>query len=449
VELITRRTLLGAGVSAATIGLLSACSASGSADRSVILWNNLTNSTQQDYFQKNFVDAYTKAKVKFSNKPNNAIDRLIQTALAAGSGPSIVITPGPSTGVPEYTKAGYLIDLSQYADQYGWNDAFAPWALAASKIDGKLMSLPTQFESMAFYTNPTTIKKNNLAVPKNQAEFEEFCTEATAKGMVPIATGKADWQGVNEWHAVIALNHGAGPEAVYSALTGATKWTDPVFVDAVERYTGYFKKGWFGGGVNSYFTNTFATVYNQLVTGTAAAMISGTWEFASLRKYFGTEAGNNEVWDWAAVPSLGAGVPEVVWDLAIGQSAAVNSKAVDVAGSVAYLNFLTTDKKTILNAVRDQDFQPSPIRITASDFPTGTDSRTADLYSQLAAAKKIGYTTWTFFPQKTETYIILNWEQVLTGKMTAADYCAGIQKSFAEELAAGNVPAAPKPGQGI
>jgi raffinose/stachyose/melibiose transport system substrate-binding protein len=449
VENVTRRTVLAGGLSVAAVGFLAACSTGAGSNKTIVFWENLTNSTQVGYFKKNFVDAYKKFPVQFINKPNNAIDRLIQTSLAAGSGPSVVITPGPSSGVPDYSKAGYLVDLSKYIQKYNWDNVFAPWALDASKINGKLMSLPTEYETMAFYTNPDTISKKGLTVPKTQAEFEEFCTEAKAKGMVPIATGNAEYQGVNEWHAVIALNHGAGPQAVYSALTGKTKWTDPVFVDAIQRYTDYFKKGWFGGGVQAYFTNTFASVYKQLQSGKAAAMMSGTWEFAELPPYFGKVAGNTSTWDWTTLPSLGHGVPEVVWDLAIGQSAAVNSKAANVAGSVDYLNFLTTNKRAIVNAVKDQDFEPSPIHLAASDFPAGTDKRIVRLYSELSAAKSIGYTTWTFFPQKTESYIILYWEQVLTGKITAAEYCAGIQAAFAKELAAGAVPPAPKPGKGF
>ena len=445
---ITRRAVLAGGVSAAAVGLLAACASGATGTgKTIVFWENLTNSTQVAYFKKNFVQAYKKFPVQFINKPNNAIDRLIQTSLAAGSGPSVVITPGPSTGVPDYAKAGYLMDLTKYVQKYNWDSVFAPWALDASKIDGKLMSLPTQYETMVFYTNPATISGKGLSVPTDQAGFEDFCTEAKAKGMVPIATGNAEYKGVNEWHAVIALNHGAGPEAVYSALTGKTKWSDPVFVDAIQRYTDYFKKGWFGGGVQAYFTNTFANVYKQLQSGKAAAMMSGTWEFAELPPYFGKAAGNSSTWDWTTIPSLGTGVPPVVWDLAIGQSAAVNSKASNLAGSVDYLNFLTTNKAAILNAVKDQDFEPSPIHIAASDFPAGTDPRIVRLYSQLSAATSIGYTTWTFFPQKTETYLIQYWEQVLTGQLTAAQYCAGIQEAFAKELAAGAVPPAPKPGK--
>lgn len=447
---ITRRNfLVSSGAALAVGGLASACGPSSSSSSSSLIqfWNNLDNQDLVTYFKKNFVDAYPgPGKVRFSNKSTDTIDRLIQTALAAGSGPDVIVTPGPSSGLTEYTKAGYLVNLDPYASKYGWDSNFATWALDASRIDGKLRALPTQYETMVFYFNPATVQSLGGSAPTNVSDFEGFCAEAKGKGLIPIAAGNADWKGANEWHMVIALNHGAGPGAVYQALQGLLKWDDPIFVEAVDRYVGYFKKGWFGGGVEDYFTNKFSTQYQQLASGEAGGMISGSWEFSYLPAYFGAKAGNSADWDWAAVPSLSQDVPTDVWDLAIGQAAGVNAKAGSVKNTVNYLNFLTTGKEAILKALVDQNMAPPPIKIEEGDFPPEADQRTVRLYSTLSNAKTIGYTTWTFFPQQTETYIIDYFENVITGKMTAAEYCAGIQSRFAPEFAAGKVPQAPKPG---
>ncbi|WP_165552913.1 ABC transporter substrate-binding protein [Kribbella speibonae] len=445
---ITRRRFLISSGALTLLGGLAACGKSASSDSSTIqFWNNLDNQELVTYFEKHFVDAYPgPGKVKFSNKSTDTIDRLIQTALAAGSGPDVIVTPGPSTGTTEYTKAGYLVDLDSYATKYNWGQTFASWALDASRIDGKLRTLPTQYETMAFYFNPATVEKLGVAVPRTQSEFEAYCSESKGKGLIPVAAGNADWKGANEWHMVIALNHGAGPAAVYEALQGKLKWTDPVFVDAVTRYAGYFKQGWFGGGVNDYFTNKFSTQYEQLASGKAAGLISGSWEFAYLPSYFGAKAGNNAKWDWTSIPSLGHNVPTNVWDLAIGQSAGINAKSGNVNNAAAYLNFLTTSKTSILQALVEKNAAPPPIKIAPADFGDNADPRTVRLYTALSTAKTIGYTTWTFFPQQTETYLIDYFEKVITGKLSPADYCAGIQEKFAGELRAGKVPPAPQPG---
>ncbi|MBB4683969.1 ABC transporter substrate-binding protein [Amycolatopsis jiangsuensis] len=446
---ITRRRFLGAGGALGLTAALAACgsTAPGGADDVLTIWNNLDNAQQNDYFRTHFAEAYRgRYPVRFTAKSGGTIDRLIQTALAAGSGPSIIVTPGPSSFVSAYYSAGYLADLGPYEREYGWADVFAPWALAASRVGGKLVTLPTSYESMVLYTNPATVDRIGRPVPSTREEFEDFCTEAKGKGYVPVAAGNADYKGANEWFVGVALNHGAGPEAVYSALTGETKWTDPVFVEAIDRLASYFKKGWFGGDVGMYFTNSFPAIYQQLASGKAAAMISGTWEFANLTPYFGAAAGNDATWQWSTVPSLGEGVPKVVWDLAVGQSAGVNTNFRDTDAAAGYLNFLTTDRKTIVEGVERMNFEPAPIRLGAGDFSQRADPRIVDLYSRLSAAKSVGYTTWTFFPQRTETYLINYFENVITGRLSAREYCEGIASRFDTERAEGRVPTAPKPG---
>jgi raffinose/stachyose/melibiose transport system substrate-binding protein len=452
---VTRRQLLVLGGTAGLALTLPSCADSGgtteksapaqSSNKPVQYWTSFSSAKNQQYFKQHFVEDYQgSAKVQLTVKSNDTIDRLTQTALAAGKGPDIILTPGPSQ-VAAYNDAGYLADLTAYADKYQWRDKLAGWALGASTIGGKLVSLPTSYESMVFYFNPATLEKLQLSAPKNREEFENFCTTAKGNNLVPLAAGNADWKGANEWHLTVFLNHYAGPAAVYSALRGETPWTDPVFVDTVELLKGYFQKGWFGGGVDTYFTNQFPKVYKQLAAGEAAGMISGTWEMATLPDYFGTAGGNSADWDYTTLPALRAEVPQDVWDLGVGQSAGVNAKSPNLDGAVEYLNFLTTDVKTLTAAIQAISWQPTPLKLNAEDFSAKADPRLKRLYTELPAAKNIGYTTWTFYPQVTETYMIEEFERVITDKTTAQEFCAGVQQRFAKELAAGKVPAAPTP----
>lgn len=453
---LTRRQLLALGGTASLALTLPSCAtSSGSSSKSgpapqsstkpIQYWTSFGSAKNKQYFSEHFVNDYHgSSKVQLTVKSNDSIDRLTQTALAAGKGPDIILTPGPSQ-VAAYNDAGYLADLTTYAQKYQWSEKLAGWALGASTIGGKLVSLPTSYESMVFYFDPAVLAKLNLTPPKSRDEFENFCTTAKGNNLVPIAAGNADWKGANEWHLTVFLDHFSGPKAVYSALKGETPWTDPVFVDAVELLKGYFQKGWFGGGVDTYFTNQFPKLYKQLASGQAAGMISGTWEMANLPDYFGAAANNSATWDFTTLPALSPGVPSDVWDLGVGQSAGVNSKSPNLDGAAEYLNFLTTDVKTLTAATEAVSWQPTPLKLNAEDFSAKADPRLKRLYTELPKAKNIGYTTWTFFPQVTETYMIEEFEKVITNKTTSKEFCAGVQQRFAKELKAGKVPAAPTP----
>ena len=60
------------------------------------------------------------------------------------------------------------------------------------------------------------------------------------------------------------------------------------------------------------------------------------------------------------------------------------------------------------------------------------------------AANNYGYTTWTFWPPKSETYLIEEIEKVWAGEMTAEEYLQGHQEIFDAEREAGAVPPIPE-----
>ena len=59
-------------------------------------------------------------------------------------------------------------------------------------------------------------------------------------------------------------------------------------------------------------------------------------------------------------------------------------------------------------------------------------------------AGNYGYTTWTFFPAATDTYLAETIERVWSGEMTVQQYLEGMQASFDEEVARGTQPPLPE-----
>jgi len=56
---------------------------------------------------------------------------------------------------------------------------------------------------------------------------------------------------------------------------------------------------------------------------------------------------------------------------------------------------------------------------------------------------KYGYTTWTFLPPATDSYVINGIEEVWLKKTTTADFLAKMDASFQKEMKAGKAPAVP------
>ena len=455
---VNRRSFLGmaglAGAGLAGAGALAGCGSGGSGasgSYTLQLWNAFEESSEATFFTEQFVTPFNSShkniQVEYTEKQVSTLFPAESTALAAGAGPDIIVADGSSQVIP-FVKANQILALDHYASKYGWDKLILPWAFEASKYKGKVWSMPNAYETMVIYNNPGLFSKYGWSQPKNRSDLEALMSDAAGRGLQPITAGNADWKGVNEWFVTMFWNHFAGPDALYQALSGKIKWTDPVFVDAISVLNGYFQKGWIGKSVDDYFTYHFPACYTNLAQQKAAMYWSGTWELATMPSYFGAKAGNTEQWSWFPTPSLASGIPPVLYELSIGGTYSINAKTKNPDAVAQYLAWYFANKKAFASGLKQFGAEPPPIHLTSADFPAGTNPNDARAYEQLAtysARGLIGYTTWTFWPPKSDTYIINEFENLITKKVTPAQYCAGLQKIFAQEAQQDLVPPLFKP----
>ncbi|GII92754.1 ABC transporter substrate-binding protein [Sinosporangium siamense] len=447
---LARRDLLklGGGALAAS-WVLAACGSSdsssgsssgGAADpKNVTYWAAFATPEGQKYFQQHFVDAFNKSQknvsVKMDVKQLMTLGQLTNTAVAAGKGADVVYADGPSAAL-SFAKSSKTVALDEYATKYKWQDKLLPWAYDVSKVDGKLYSVPVGYGSLVLYYNPETFTKNGWKVPTTLAEFEKVCAEAKSKGMIPVGAGNSGYKAQTEWYLTCVLNAAVGPKALHEALTGARKWDDKVFVDAITLVKSWIDKGWWGGSADRYFTNTDTDMFTGLANGKVAMYMSGTWSFDSADTFFT----DGKKWDWAPLPSLSDAVPAGVYPLAIGTTLSVNAKSEAPAAAAEFIDYMIADPSRMLGMLAATGTNPAPLKIDPSAYPAEVDERVARLYKAIPETKNLGYASWSFVPPKTDTYLYTEFDKVVTGGMSPADFCAGLQKAFAEELASGSVP---------
>ncbi len=365
----------------------------------------------------------------------------MRTAVAGGGGPDIVGTPGPSF-VFEMAQSGQLLPLSEYADKLGWADVIAPWALSLGLVDGELYSIPNELETLVLYYNKTLFEANGWTPPTTIDEMVALATEIEAAGIIPFAHSNAEWRPTNEWFAGEFLNHVAGPDNVYLALTGQKPWTDPEFVQAIELLTMMQQEDWFMGGLDRYYTATDDERRVTLADGKAAMSIEGTWLLGTIGNYFGEEAGNANEWDVAPMPSISG---EAIYDLGIGSTYSINKASLNPDAAADFLTYYFSSD-TQAKLLTECGVAPAPVPLTEEQL-TGLDPRPARTYAGLAAASDAGdygYTTWTFWPPKSDVYIYEEIEKVWAGQMTVEQYLQGLQDLFQQELEAGDIPPIPE-----
>ncbi|GIV80645.1 MAG: ABC transporter substrate-binding protein [Litorilinea sp.] len=364
-----------------------------------------------------------------------------RTALAGGGGPDVVVTPGPSF-VFELAKAGQLLPLDDFVDLLGWSDIFVPWALNLGLVDGVLYSLPHEMETLVLYYNKTLFEEHGWQPPKTMDDLMALAEEIDAAGIIPFAHANAEWRPANEWFVGEFLNHVAGPQKVYEALTGQRPWTDPDFVTALELLNEMQQRGWFMGGLDRYYTATFDESHAAFGNGDAAMNIEGTWFLGDIDLFFGEAAGNNNEWDWVPVPSQ---TGDAIFDIGIGSTWSINKNAQNPQAVAEFLTYFFSPEVQA-DLLAKCGSAPAPVRLS-EDALTELDPRVADIFASLSAASDrgdYGYTTWTFWPPKSDVYTYEEIEKVWAGQMTVEQYLEGLQNLFAEELAAGDIPPIPE-----
>lgn len=361
-------------------------------------------------------------------------------ALAAGEGPDIVRTPGPSF-VVELAQAGQLLPLDDYAVSEGWDNLFVDWALSLGEVEGTVYSLADELETLVLYYNKTLFEQKGWTPPSTVAELYELAAVIVADGIVPFAHTNAEWRPANEWHVGEYFNHVAGPDRVYEALTGQISWTHEDFVTSVKLLDEAQQNGWFSGSLEFYYTLTFDQVRGMLGRGEAAMNIEAVWVAADLDALYFTDENGGMEWDWVPTPSQ-TGDP--IYTIGMGDTWSINRNSEHPKAVAEFLSYsFSPESQAAL--LRNCGKAPAPVRLT-DDAMEGVDPRIAAIFIDLAAASDsggYGYTTWTFWPPRSDAYIYEEIERVWSGDITAEEYLQGLDDLFQEEFAAGAVPPIP------
>ena len=434
-----RRTVLKAGLGLASLPFLPRL-AFAADQKPVTFWYESASPENQDNLKNLLVDPFNAAhpedllSIDFRGSD---LDKQLRVAMLSGTGPDVVFTAGPSY-VAAMAQAGQLLPLDDYAKKYGWNDNLLPLFLDLGKYNGKLYALAKTYETLGLFYNKTLFDTNGWKAPTTIAEFEALADEMKAKGLTPFGAGNADWRPANEHYVSIILNSVAGPENVYKALTGAIPWTDPAFVAAIDKLAEWWDKGYFG---DNYFSLTLEQAFAQVATGQAGMAPTGTWNFTNIPSYFPQ---NNAEPGFVGFPST-KGDP--IYPLGIGSTLSINAKSDNADGAAAVLDYIFKDDfYSKMNSVWQGEWNLplkdlSKVKLSDKVLPLYTE--VMKNLSVAVSAGKYGYTTWTFLPPATDTYLVSGMEEVWLKKTSSADFLKKLDETFKSEKDAGKAPAIP------
>ena len=429
----------------ATPARIPAAAPTASGDKvKVTWWTEEAEDQYQQVLQENFVKTFNDAhpNIELELKFVTDLDTVLRTAVQGGAGPDIIQTLGPAY-VAEYIAAGHIAPLDAYSEKFGWDKQIFKWALETGKLDGKLYSLPLTYETMAMWYNKKTLADHGWQVPTSRVELEKIAEDALSKKLNPFVNGNAGWRGVNEWLVTAWYGNYAGADTVYKALKQETTWDDPLLVESISLLNDYMQKGYFRGSKENYFATDFPEVDADLASGKGVFDFAGTWAFMTKATQF---KDNPADWDWAPVPVLRDGV-KASFPIGIGSTLSISSKSRNVDAAAEVLAWVYGDAQRAAKIIHDYPGEwVVPIDLKKDNFPADTDARFIRALETISTASRngdYGYTTWTFWPKKSDQFIIEQMDSVFTGKLTPAEFSKQLQDTYAAEAKANQLPPLP------
>lgn len=399
----------------------------------VVWWTEGGNidAAVRDELQRQLVDTFNASHpdIELELVYQENLSDVLRTAVQAGEGPDIIQTPGPGF-LLEFQKAGLVLPMNDFADDYGWKDEILPWAYESGTLEGQLYGLPLTFESMVLIYNTKVLADLGLTPPTNRAEFDAVAKALQDAGLLAISYGNVGWQPTNEHLLGMWLNAYAGSDAVYEGLTGKRLWTDELFAGAIDMLKeDITTNGYFAGGLEDYYSFDWDTFWSTLASDKAGMMTIGTWGFRGASDYL---KDNPEGWDWVMLPSLREGVPQG-FDLAIGSTVSINAATEHPEAAAEVLDYLYNDPARAASIAQIFSFGEFvvPIKFAATDIPSDVDPRVARFLTEFAKVTgegNYGYTTWTFWPAEAETQMWKDIELVWSGELTTEEYLAKHQE---------------------
>lgn len=364
----------------------------------------------------------------------------IMVALAANTGPDIVVTNGPSW-TDQMVQSNKLVPLNKYAEEYGWKSKLPSFILDLGTTNGELYALPTAAETQVLFYNKTLFDKYGYTAPTTRAEFEAIADDCLARKITPLAAGNSGARFVNRQYVSVIWNSYAGGDAIYEALTGKLSWGSPVFVEGIQILKDWWDKGYFGG--QNYFSMTQQQSFTFMSTGRSAMCPMGTWALSWIPDSFGK---TKQELGWAPLPKLRDDTDYPVFPLGVGGHVAINAASANPDAAARLLNMLTDPNIIGPLSERWPGGWDVPLLDKAEGEVEGYAKMGQDIRAAMAdatAKNTYGYLPWSFWPPKTDEYMKASVEEVWLGQLTPQEFCDNVDRVFNEELAAGTVKSIP------
>lgn len=258
--------------SAMALAMALGTATTASAATEVTFWTLNTRQEAVDPIVEAFNAENDDVQVTVAYYDTDGIKDACKVAASSDSLPDMWFNWGGSLG-QFYVDNGKTYDLTEYAEENGWNDLFSAGALNLCTLSGQLCGYPTSYNVLGVYYNKTIFEECGIEVPTTFEEFEAACATLKEAGYVPMAAA-----GLNGWHVMrwveLLVEHFAGSELHDKMNSFEESWDNEAVVQALNKYKEWVDAGYFPDGFLTADPNDTLMSFGS---GECAMDIQGQW----------------------------------------------------------------------------------------------------------------------------------------------------------------------------
>ncbi|HMS38119.1 MAG TPA: extracellular solute-binding protein, partial [Arachnia sp.] len=382
----TRRSFVLGGLAVAGTGALAACApgeaaptttskapapSGGATDPAqlgeitLVVWDQEVRGSQNDALlalNAAFQTKYPNITIKRTSQSFDDLKAQVSLALSGNDVPDVVQVNNARGDMGQFVKAGQLVDLTPYAQTYGWETRFPASVLSKVRYsadgttfgDGNLYGLPQTGEIVGIFYSKKKLEPLG-ALPSTWDEYFALLAKAKEAGEQPMILGNIDkWPALHVFGPLQA--HTVDPAEVVKLGMGnaGASWLSDANLAAMQRFADWGKDGYFGKSPNG---TDYDAAWNDFTKGTGVFLPGGSWLGTDMEAAMGDDLGfiaPPPAVDGKLATTGGTGIPF-----------SIPAKAKNQEAAAAYIDFITTDEAMKLIA----DNGGFPVLNTAQHAP--------------------------------------------------------------------------------
>jgi len=229
---------------------------------------------------KKFREDHPNVEIKEDGVSHDLYRSKMTTLGASGELPDVFLANGSM--LIDFAPKGLVAKWDDILTQdKAWNDGFLQDAFEDFRINGNIYGVATQTLSvhLIFYNQEIFKQAGIEAFPGTWEEFEGAIVKLKEAGFIPIAMGNKSNVPVGSTLFSTLADRVTGTEWFGGLATGQSKFTDPVFVEALNKLKELKDIGAFNADLNSIDEGQRDPLY---FNKKAAMTVSGAWYVGNL-----------------------------------------------------------------------------------------------------------------------------------------------------------------------